>query len=291
MQMSEFVLHPDYNQGTDESINEYLGLVSFDGADAEATEQMLQRLRRSDAVHVRQTYLAGRPAGSQVSRHAAFIRVGITFLPGSSRPEVARLEQPNDLRAEPDQQTAAWRVETAASLLTHHEIHADMSISQTDRAPEIAAKANENNKPDREKRRRLKRRPSEEDEEKALTTREQVNHPIVIDSNHVKIVNDLRNGDWDVEATLIEVDEKALLYVMFNCRKLMTKGGPEMTFAETRKLLEMMIEDARRLFVRSPILFRMSTRRHITNSKDTRYGANRRERFQTVGTSAGIRQM
>jgi hypothetical protein len=44
---------------------------------------------------------------------------------------------------------------------------------------------------------------------------------------------------------------------------------------EQIQLLDVMIEDARRLCVRSPILFRMSTRRHIVSSKNTRYGMYR----------------
>lgn len=50
-----------------------------------------------------------------------------------------------------------------------------------------------------------------------------------------------------------------------------------------------MIEDARRLCVRSPILFRMSTRWHIISSKNTRYGIDHGTMFRTLTTSRGIR--
>jgi hypothetical protein len=52
-----------------------------------------------------------------------------------------------------------------------------------------------------------------------------------------------------------------------------------------------MIEDARRLCVRSPILFRMSTRRHIITSKNTRYGIDDGTMFRTLTTSRGIKNI
>lgn len=42
-----------------------------------------------------------------------------------------------------------------------------------------------------------------------------------------------------------------------------------MTSDETRTLLETMIKDARRLCIRSPILFTMSARVRIINSENT----------------------
>ena len=63
------------------------------------------------------------------------------------------------------------------------------------------------------------------------------------------------------------------------------------TFALQIKLLDTMIEDARRLCVRSPILFRMSTRRHIINSKNTRYGIDDGTMFRTLTTSRGIKNI
>jgi len=76
-----------------------------------------------------------------------------------------------------------------------------------------------------------------------------------------------------------------------NYRTLIARGGPEMTFDETNTLLETMIEDARRLCVRSPILFRMSTRVRIINASDTRYGINHGPMFRTLITSKGIKEI
>ena len=55
--------------------------------------------------------------------------------------------------------------------------------------------------------------------------------------------------------------------------------------------LDTMIEDARRLCMRSPVLFRMSTRQHIINSENTRYGTDKRTHFQTLITSEGVREI
>lgn len=60
---------------------------------------------------------------------------------------------------------------------------------------------------------------------------------------------------------------------------------------EQINLLDIMIENARRLCVRSPILFRMSTRKHIISSKNTRYGVDQGTMFQTWTTSSGIKNI
>jgi hypothetical protein len=52
-----------------------------------------------------------------------------------------------------------------------------------------------------------------------------------------------------------------------------------------------MIKDARRLYIRSPILFRMSTRRHTMTSKKTRYGVDHGLIFRTLTTSRGIKNI
>jgi len=63
-----------------------------------------------------------------------------------------------------------------------------------------------------------------------------------------------------------------------------------MNFQVRKELLEIMIEDARRLVLRSPILFRMSTRAQIIASKNTRYGVDSDRYFQTLATSGGIKE-
>ena len=62
-------------------------------------------------------------------------------------------------------------------------------------------------------------------------------------------------------------------------------------FYEMSLTLRCIQEDARRLCVRSPILFRMSTRWHIISSKNTRYGIDHGTMFRTLTTSRGIKNI
>lgn len=115
---------------------------------------------------------------------------------------------------------------------------------------------------------------------------------VTIDSDNVLVVQDLkaRRDQWDVEGTLIEVDGSSLMDLMLHYRHLISRGGPDMSFQIKKDLLETMIDDARRLVLRSPILFRMSTRVQIISSKNTRYGVDYDRYFQTLATSKGIRE-
>ncbi len=129
------------------------------------------------------------------------------------------------------------------------------------------------------------------DPRKALALRSRQSDAVTIDSEYVTLVNDLRFGSYDLQGLLVEVDETSLWDLVMNYRTLIARGGPEMTFDETNTLLETMIEDARRLYVRSPILFRMTTRVRIINASDTRYGINHGPMFRTLITSKGIKEI
>ena len=90
---------------------------------------------------------------------------------------------------------------------------------------------------------------------------------------------------------LIEVDWSSLSDLIVNYRYLIVRGGSKMTFEEVNTLLDTMTEDVRRLVVRSPILFRMSTRVRIIHSENARYGINLRTHFQTLTTSKDIKEI
>ena len=263
------------NEGANQPQDELTDVRNCSVGLLENTEQILGRLRRADEDHIRQTFAYGVPISSARGRESAVIRVGIDFLPGSNRPEVARLEQDLYDKRPPDQRSAQWRVGTAQTLLSNFSINSDMSFSREDMSMQIVAhsmrRANERKSYKKYDRSNNSGRtsPSNSKENKKISRWTNEKKYIEIDSNNVRLVNDLSEGHWDVQATLIEVDEKALLDIMINCRNLIQKRGLEMNNSETKDLLETMIEDARRLFVRSPILSRMSTRRHIIDSKDT----------------------
>ena len=247
----------------------------------EQTDFMIQRLERKADPRLRQTYANGLPL-EEIIDSAPVLRVGLTFLPGADKPQVNRSEQINMEGKEADQKDALWRVSTAGSLLSQFNVSPDLQIEQTDQTASIVARAKH------QARDRDRQFP---DQRKAHPRRKPHSGKVTIDSECVTIAKDLRNGDWDLRGLLVEVDWSSLWDLMVNYRSLIAGGGPEMTFDETRSLLETMIEDARRLCIRSPILFRMSTRVRIINSENTRYGINHGPMFRTLTTSKGIKEI
>ncbi|KAL9607950.1 MAG: hypothetical protein Q9167_007188 [Letrouitia subvulpina] len=183
---------------------------------------------------------------------------------------------------EPHQKDAGWRVNTAGSLLVQFDVAQDLQIVQTDQTRKIVARA---------KQRSHDNDRYFQDQRMALALKSQPHDMVTIDSEHVHLVDDLRTGQWDVQGMLIEVDGASLWDLMVNFRHLISQGGPGMSDSETSMVLERMIEDARRLCARSPILFRMSTRTRIISSKNTRYGVDHGPMFRTLTTSRGIREI
>ncbi|CZR68945.1 uncharacterized protein PAC_18846 [Phialocephala subalpina] len=79
----------------------------------------------------------------------------------------------------------------------------------------------------------------------------------------------------------IEVDGQSLLRLIFNFRSLIGAKGEDAYYSvqETIDILETIIEDARRLLVRSLILSRASTWLTVQQSENTRYGTDNGTRF------------
>ena len=247
----------------------------------EETDFMIKQLEKQADPRLRRTYANGHPL-EEVIESAPILTVGLKFLPGADKPQVARTEQINMEGKEADQKDAHWRVATAGSLLSQFNVSPDLQITQTDQTASILARA---------KYQAQQREGHISEPRKEFLRRKRYSDTVTIDSERVKVVKDLRTGQWDLRGLLVEVDWKSLWDLMINYRSLIAKGGPDMTFDETRTLLETMIEDARRLCIRSPILFRMSTRVSIINSENTRYGINQGPMFQTLTTSKGIREI
>lgn len=246
----------------------------------EQTDFMIKTLERKADLQLRRTYSNGL-ALEEVVDSAPILTVGLKFLPGADKPQVTRTEQIDMEGKEADQKDAAWRVDTAGSLLSSFTVSPNLQIVQTDQTANVVARAKlqqAHNQPFPNK-------------SKALVLHKRYPNTVTIDSERVTMVKDLRTGDWDLRGLLVEVDWSSLWDLMVNYRSLIAGGGPEMTFEETRTLLEMMIEDARRLCIRSPILFRMSTRVSIINSENTRYGISQGAIFKTLTTSKGIKEI
>ena len=242
---------------------------------------MVQQLEKKADPRLRRTYTNGK-ALEEVIESAPVLKVGLVFLPGADKPQVNRSEQISMEGKEADQKDALWRVATAGSLLSQFNVSQDLSIVETDQTASIVKKA------------KSKAHECDRgflDQRKALIRRGQDQDTVTIDSEKVTVVNDFSNREFDLKGLLVEVDWSSLWDLIMDYRTLIARGGPEMTFEETRDLLETMIENARRLCIRSPILFRMSTRSRIINSENTRYGINQGPMFKTLTTSKGIKEI
>ena len=249
---------------------------------AQESELILRGLEKRTDERVRATFVGGIRV-SEVSESAVSLKVGMTFMAGADTPQVTRMEQVGMSGKKPEQKDSSWRVHTAGSLLNNFHVNMDLAVVNTDSTAEIMQNA----------RLRIRRetmnfdmRPSNE-----IARVGRDDRSVTIDSDKVEIVADITDGGWDLESTLIEVDQSSLMNLIVNYRHLIMRGGPDLTFAETKNLLETMIENARRLCIRSPILFRMSTRSHIIKSKNTRYGVDDGVMFRTLTTSTGIKEI
>ena len=247
----------------------------------EQLDFMVQQLEKKADPRLRRTYTNGKPL-EEVIDSAPVLTVGLVFLPGADKPQVNRSEQFAMEGKEADQKDALWRVATAGSLLSQFNVSQDLSIEETDQTASIVKTA---------KFRAHDRDRGFLDQRKALTRRHQDQDTVTIDSEKVIVVNDLSDREFDLRGLLVEVDWSSLWDLITDYRTLIARGGPEMTFEETKDLLETIIENARRLCIRSPILFRMSTRSRIIHSENTRYGINQGPMFKTLTTSKGIKEM
>ena len=130
------------NQGAIQTRNRLWEDMANKMVPPEDSEMMIARLERGADGPIQRTYVEGL-ARDVVNETGVFLRIGLTFLPGANKPEVNRLEQINMAGKEPDQKDALWRVNTAATLLTHYVVTQDLSVMQYDRTAEIARQARE----------------------------------------------------------------------------------------------------------------------------------------------------
>jgi hypothetical protein len=126
-----------------------------------------------------------------------------------------------------DQRDASWRVNTAGALLVNFSVRQDMTIPFSDNT---AAVVNA-----------LRRRQSGSDGpfvepnlgSKALAIRKAADRFVTIDSDNVKIVNDLSSEKWDLDGLLVEVDQSSLMSLISNYQRVIRRGGPDLPTAET----------------------------------------------------------
>ena len=149
---------------------------------------------------------------------APTITIGLSFVPGVSVPQVARGEQDQMTTLEPDQKSAEWRHNTAASLLQDFIVTPQLEVQIIDQTEEILARLAA---PDHGPSffggtsLALQKAPKGGD-----------THLINIDSQKVVVVDDIRRGTWDLKSTLIEVDGSSLIRLTVSYKHLISRGGP-----------------------------------------------------------------
>lgn len=246
----------------------------------EENELSLRHFEREDDINLAKiSYHKGR-AVRHVIEGAFEPVISIVFIPGVDRMTVNQQEELGMTKGEIDQKDAQWRALTGGTLLSNFEVDKSLSIISKDNTAAIVASA----------RARRERDGSAQGASTAMIARTQDDDTVTIDSEKVAIVADHTDG-CDMNATLIEVDQASLWSLIIDYRQIIHHGGPVLTPESTVRLLEAMIENARRLAIRSPTLFRMSTRQRIIQSRDTRYGVDHGTMFQTLTTSGGIKDI
>lgn len=171
-------------------------------------------------------------------------------------------------------------------MLKDPEVQKDLKIRWVDNTAKIIKKYKENTQ-------KGKHRPTISDLNPLKSSND---NRVNVNSKNVHILNSLLKeglGNYEHFCTCIEVDGQSLLRLIFNFRSLIGAKGQDAYYSvqETIDILENMIEDARRLLVRSPILSRASKRLAIQQSENTRYGTDNGTRFFTFTTSSGIAEM
>ena len=161
----------------------------------ENSDWMVKVLEKQADGRLRRTYMEGVPL-NDVEESAITLYVGLTFLAGADKPQVNRLEEQSMSSKEPNQRDATWRVNTAGALLMQFDVSSDLSIIQTDQTSEVFRRAKA----------RLQKHDKfffEQGKQLALRGRHEA---VTIDSERVKLVDDVRPGNWDLQGLLIEGD-------------------------------------------------------------------------------------
>jgi hypothetical protein len=192
----------------------------------ENNDLLLKALEKTVDGIVKATYEDGQRQ-PQVDENAIMPRVGLTFLAGADAPKVNQMEEVQMSQALPDQMDPSWRVTTAGALLTDLRFNDKMVIKQTNITPSVVANA----------RNRLlglsvaTLNPAATSH--ALAIRRPGDGRVTINSQLVEVVRDLKDGTWDLEGMLVEVDGSSMHDLFWNYHKLIVRVGADLPPAET----------------------------------------------------------
>ena len=171
----------------------------------ENTDWMVKVLEKQADGRLRRTYMEGVPL-NDVEESAITLNIGLTFLAGADKPQVNRLEEQSMSGKEPNQRDATWRVNTAGALLMQFDVSSDLSIIQTDQTLEVLGRAKA----------RLQKHDIFFPEQRNRLALRGRHEAVTIDSELVKIVDDVRPGNWDLQGLLIEGDVSSGRFRLIN---------------------------------------------------------------------------
>ena len=226
------------------------------------------------------TYRQGKQDHRDAS--APFIKVAIHYVPGADLAQVNIMENSELNKDAAVHKSEHWKTLTAGNLLLELEVQRDLRILPVDQTPKVVAQYKGH------------QRGNKFGSTITEGFKSSENDTVNISSKNVKLLNSLsEKGEYDIESTCIEVDGISLLNLIYNFRDLIGKQGQHANIApeQTVKILATMIEDARRLLIRSPNLTRAAQRIVIQSSRNTRYGFDTGKMFHTFTTSRGIAEM
>jgi hypothetical protein len=250
--------------------------------DDETANEFIRDLTIYEDKSVQCTFRHGIQVAEEPS--APFIEVGIFYIRGGDVVEVNDREI-SILNGDAEfHRSALWKVQTAGDMLLDKDVQRDLRILPIDRTSEAVASYEKRNGGSR----------GTKNGEDTKDRAKNADHTVNIHDKNVHLLRGFsERGPFDLKATCIEVDGQSLLNLIYNFRKLVTQYG-QITIVspeQTLDILETMAEDARRLFMLSPILTRSTVRLAIQRSRNVRYGVDTGIMFRTFTTSRGIAEV
>jgi hypothetical protein len=246
-----------------------------------AVTRILRDLSATTDEEICQTYENGELL-TDWDKDAEIVDIAIHYIQGSNLADVIRIENSESSNQAPIEKPPSWLALTAGNLLKEPEVQQNLSIKWIDITEQVLKAHREN----------ARSKPGNSSLNNIL--RSSPDNKVNINSSHVSIVNAVSDtNSYDHLSHCIELDGNSLISLIYNFRDLLTRNGrhAHLSPEQTTNVLGTMVEDARRLLVRSPILSRVNPRIVIQKSKNTRYGVDTGTRFDTFTTSKGIAEI
>lgn len=262
----------------------------FDLLSGEVSDRVLQLVKRQLAASVDAdvcyTYRKGLHDHDDPS--APQVNIDVHYVQGSD--DAAMNSQENgDLNCDNViHKPPTWLTLTAGDLLLEPRVQENLKIVYTDITSDVLAKHFAQNRP------KVNMTGLGEATRSLSLNNKNTGDAVNIHSKRVRLVNKFSpQQPAALRCTCIEVDYMSLLQLIANFRQLIESRGKfnPLSAEDMTKILGTMIEDARRLLVRSPILSRVANRIDIIQSENTRYGFDNGTMFHTFTTSKGIAEI